>query len=158
MFNSEGQGQNAVAVTLKLTSGETEKGRLHAGITGKLSDAINKPTPFVELIGSDGTVTFIAKSNIARIDPLDVPRVDQLSKRLAEDGIPDPHSVLGIKKSAGEKDIQSAYHALAKRYHPDNFSGQELPTEVLHYVAAMFKRITTAYNELKESLDTSEAA
>ncbi len=34
----------------------------------------------------------------------------------------DPYSVLGIAKSASEKEVKSAYRSLAKRYHPDSNS------------------------------------
>ena len=159
MFGSDKEGKNAVAVALTLTSGEVEKGQLHVGITGKLCDAMNKPGPFVELIKPDGSTELIAKSVIARIVPVIVPRIDQLSKRLEKDeGMPDPHSVLSVSKTARDQDIRDAYHALAKRYHPDRFSDSEMPSEVLEYVSSMFMRITTAYNELKTANDQSQAA
>ena len=35
----------------------------------------------------------------------------------------DPYTVLGIAKTAGEKEIKAAYRALAKKYHPDSAKG-----------------------------------
>ncbi len=35
----------------------------------------------------------------------------------------DPYSVLGVAKTASEKEIKSAYRNLAKRYHPDSAKG-----------------------------------
>ncbi|MGI9465425.1 MAG: J domain-containing protein [Aestuariivirgaceae bacterium] len=158
MFSSQQNGQKGFAISLKLSSGETLMGELVAGMSGKLADTLNKSDPFVELLQGDGTSVLIAKSAIAQIAPVQVPRTDQLTKRLAKDGLPDPYTVLGISKSAGGLDIQSAYHALARRYHPDHFSGREMPPEVLQYVSAMFQRITTAYNSLKSTVENSEAA
>ena len=150
MFSTS-QDDNSIAITLELTTGERLKGLMNSGITKKLSEAPNRSEPFIELLRSDGTIVMIAKSIIAQVEPAEPPRINQLDRRLADESMPDPHKVLGVDSSASATDIQNAYHTLARRYHPDHFSGREIPPEVLNYVSAMFKRITIAYNELRKS-------
>lgn len=38
----------------------------------------------------------------------------------------DPYKVLGIPPSASDEQVKAAYRELAKKYHPDNFSGNPL--------------------------------
>eukprot|EP01063_Lacrimia_lanifica_P039979 TRINITY_DN8927_c0_g2_i1.p1 TRINITY_DN8927_c0_g2~~TRINITY_DN8927_c0_g2_i1.p1 ORF type:complete len:273 (+),score=89.50 TRINITY_DN8927_c0_g2_i1:108-926(+) len=50
----------------------------------------------------------------------------------------DPWSVLGVSRSASDKDVKEAYRKLAKKYHPDlNKSGEE-----------KFKAVKTAYEQI----------
>lgn len=41
----------------------------------------------------------------------------------------DPYSVLGVAKTASEKDVKSAFRKLAKKYHPDQNSGDPAAKE-----------------------------
>ncbi len=147
-----------IAVAMRTTSGEVLKGELITGVSGKLADTMNKPDPFIEILRANGTTVMISKAIIAQIEQINIPRADQLTKRLNTDGVLDPYAVLGVSQNASALDIQSAYHALARRYHPDHFSGREIPPEVLQYVSAMFQRITMAYNDLKATIDKTNAA
>jgi len=52
----------------------------------------------------------------------------------------DPYKLLGLTKSASEKDIRKAYRALAKKYHPD--VNPDNPK-----IAEKFKEISAAYTQ-----------
>ncbi len=52
----------------------------------------------------------------------------------------DPYEILGVRQTASQKDIQSAFRKLAKKYHPDLNPGERKAEEI-------FKEISTA-NEI----------
>jgi len=56
----------------------------------------------------------------------------------------DPHAVLGLKPGASSQDVQRAYRALAKRFHPDRAGGE---------AGEMMISINAAYDLLREQLE-----
>ncbi|MGN1147900.1 MAG: DnaJ domain-containing protein, partial [Lachnospiraceae bacterium] len=56
----------------------------------------------------------------------------------------DYYDVLGINRSADEKEIKRAYRKLAKKYHPDTNPGDKQAEQ-------KFKELTEAYNVLSDS-------
>ncbi len=66
----------------------------------------------------------------------------------------DPYKILGVNKSASDKDIKSAYRKLAKTWHPDKNPGDKKAAE-------KFKEISAAYTllsdkELRRRYDSGE--
>jgi len=57
--------------------------------------------------------------------------------------MPDPYTILGVSRSASEKDIKSAYRRLAKELHPDRNQGKPDASE-------KFGQITSAYDLLSD--------
>ncbi len=55
----------------------------------------------------------------------------------------DPYELLGVKRDATQKDIQSAFRKLAKKLHPDLNPGDKKAEE-------RFKEISTAYEILSD--------
>lgn len=55
----------------------------------------------------------------------------------------DPFKVLGVSENATEAEIKAAYKALAKKYHPDNYTDNPLSDLALEKM----KEINTAYDE-----------
>lgn len=60
------------------------------------------------------------------------------------------YGVLGVARSARDRDIKSAYYALAKRFHPDRFR-RDLDASQVERAASAFSRLTRAYEVLKNS-------
>lgn len=56
------------------------------------------------------------------------------------------YEILGVPRTASDLEIKSAYHKLARRYHPDKAESPEQATKL----EAEFSRISTAYNTLKD--------
>jgi tetratricopeptide (TPR) repeat protein len=67
----------------------------------------------------------------------------------------DHYGVLGVDRSAGEKEIRRAYYALAKRFHPDKFRTPEFEG-LLQDVEKMFASTTEAYNTLTDDRARAE--
>ncbi|MBR6922552.1 MAG: J domain-containing protein, partial [Clostridia bacterium] len=58
----------------------------------------------------------------------------------------DPYEVLGVPRGASDDEIKKAYRALAKQYHPDNFTdaGQRARAE------EKMKEINAAYERIQK--------
>jgi len=57
-----------------------------------------------------------------------------------------PYQILDIPPGASADDIKSAYHRLAKQWHPDRFSGAEKAE-----AETRFRQVAEAFNMLKDS-------
>ena len=58
----------------------------------------------------------------------------------------DPYKILGIERGASDDEIKSAYRALARKYHPDNFAGNETARSMAE---EKMKEINEAYDEIQ---------
>ena len=143
----------AVAVAIELADGSTLTGVLWV-LSGKtLSDALNGSVAFVEFMphGQDRT-KYVAKSYVTGVTPLELPKTVPLYERRGASNADDPYHILAIAPNSSWHAVREAYVHLAKTYHPDRFSGVQLPGEVLEYINAKARRINAAYALLEGSL------
>jgi curved DNA-binding protein CbpA len=72
---------------------------------------------------------------------------EEFLARIAMAAGADYYGVLGLERSASERQIRDSYYALARRYHPDRFRSGHLQELLLH-AEGYFTRVTEAYNTL----------
>ena len=59
----------------------------------------------------------------------------------------DPYKILGVSYTATDAEIKKAYHALARRYHPDNFASDPVRLEMAN---RKMRDINEAYSKITE--------
>jgi hypothetical protein len=142
---------SAVPIEVLLTDGTVTKGKLLIPVGRTVADALNGPGSFIEFEPYGGERSFLAKTQLASVKLIGVPKLPNLKARVTDiDGF-DPFAVLGLPAKAARDEVRAAYFTLAKVYHPDRYATAELPEEVRDYLAAMARRINTAHAALEVS-------
>jgi DnaJ-domain-containing protein 1 len=149
MFDNKNNAVRAL-VAITLANGTVENGTVKLPLSSKLHDALNNADQFLDVIDSEGKQSFISKSAVARVELIEVPRANQinLQRRASDNASFNPYDVLAVPRGSDAAAIKQAYHALAKKYHPDRFLNVDLPREMADYAAAMLVRINLAYEQI----------
>ena len=66
----------------------------------------------------------------------------------------DPYAVLGINKNATDQEVKDAYRAMARKYHPDNYTDNPLSD----LADEKMKEINEAYDEIMNSRRTKKSS
>jgi len=89
---------------------------------------------------------------IAYVEPVEPLRNPVLRQQM-DPRVATARKILGLHDGCTFTDAKIAFHQKAKQYHPDNYSGMELPEEVSKYINDMFRQINTAFTELRSELN-----
>ena len=150
MFQSSKTNAIRALVAMTFTDGRTEMVSVRLPLTSKLNDTLNSTDAFLDVVNGAGKQYFAAKSGIASVELIEVPKAGQMNmqRRTGDREQFDPYKVLGVASDAEQDTIRQAYHVMVKAYHPDRFSALELPKEMKDYAAAMLVRINLAYEQV----------
>lgn len=150
MFQGKDDRTNRTQVALTLTDGSALMAQIRLPLSNRLGDALNNGDFFLDVISMSGQQQFIAKSAVRSVRSAVLPRTDQLDPESRANGGTtfDPHAVLRVAKDASKDEIKTAYHRMARLYHPDRIASYELPEEVKEYVRNMLVRINLAFEQI----------
>ncbi|MEZ5790396.1 MAG: J domain-containing protein [Nitratireductor sp.] len=137
-----------IDVSIRMLDGAVIRGAILQGHASSLEGVLSKETPFLEFVSRDGQRKFIAKHQIAYVEPVEPLRKPVLVSP-SDPRYVDCYGILGLERGCSFDAAKEAYHRLAKQYHPDSYSGLALPAEVERYLTDMFRQINTAFTEVR---------
>ena len=140
----------AVAIPAELTLDDKSvlKGDLMMPASRPVHEVLNGPGVFIEFRPYGKEPQLLSKSAIRGISFIKAQPAGRLSPAANEAENFDPYRTLGLQRGASHVEVHKAYVALAKTYHPDRFTGIDLPREMKDYAAAMVVRINLAYEQI----------
>ena len=136
--------KETVLVELTLADGRKLPGKVFLSQSSDLLRVLNGDSRFIEFESHTGKKSIISRSAIVEICEAEMPKVRKLYSEMGDETV-DPYVVLGLAKGASAEEVREAYVALTKLYHPDRYSGMDLPKEILNYIDQMSRRINSAY-------------
>jgi DnaJ-domain-containing protein 1 len=144
--------KEALAAEIELADGRIRKGKLWVAAGKSLADTLNGGQPFVEFTPlGDERASHLAKAHIVAVKAIDIPKFVALHERRGVAGCDDPYQILGVSAGTPWGAVREAYLNLAKTYHPDRYSGVDLPKEVAEYLGAKARRINVAFALVEEA-------
>ena len=147
MFNSE-NNTKSVPVSVTLTDQSVHIGNMIIAMTSDLPRTLNGDTNFLEFEDMSGTRSFFAKHSLSQVTPTDIPKVKKLDSGTDSDEDFNPFRILKISPQSDPAAIQAAYYTRAKLYHPDRFSGCDMPDEMARYADNMSRLVNAAFQVL----------
>lgn len=147
MFNNS---DKTIEVSIRMLDQAVIRGSLLKGANATIESVLSKETPFLEFTSKDGQRKFIAKHQIAYVEPVEPLKKPVLKP--VDNRFVDAFTMLGVARNCSLQDAKAAYHAKAKKYHPDAYSGQTLPEEIERYITDVFRQINTAFTEIRSEL------
>ncbi len=134
-----------------MLDGAMVRGSIIVGHSGGLENILSKETPFLEFHSKQGQRKFLAKHQIAYIEPVEPLRKPMLIPK-NDPRYVDAFSMLGVPRNCTLDQAIAAFREKAKLYHPDTVAALALPQEVERYMTETFKQINTAYTEVRAEL------
>ena len=152
MFDSSKDRRLAISITM--SDGEILTGSIPVGAAGTLAAELNRDGQFLQFRDASGSEFFVQKSAILRAatqDAIKDAKLPTLSNGMS------PHKVLQIAEDADAETARQAFMTLVRKYHPDNYSGPNVPKEIFEYATAKFQEINAAHNAIKARADKRAA-
>jgi hypothetical protein len=124
-------------------------GTINCGASGRLENLLAGDSSFIEFVSKDGHQRFIARHQIASIEPLAIvsePRLPEI------DDFADPFELLGVRHGDSEEIALAMFQCKLQAYHPERWSGDDIPFEFARYASEKTRQLNMAFTTVRATL------
>lgn len=143
----------AVPASIRMNDGALLIGAINCGASGRLENLLAGANPFIEYISKDGQQRFIARHQIASIEPVNAIKQSNLAEVANE---VDPFEVIGVSRRSSLENAMAAFQRLLKLYNPDRWTGPDVPFEFTRYAAEKTRQLHTAFTAVRAEIQETE--
>ncbi len=148
MFRRSSDGI-AVPASIRMNDGAILLGTINCGMSGRLDSLLGGDVAFIEFVSKDGQQRFVARHQIASIEPIG---------SVAEPALPtivedlDPFGVLGLKPDDSLERAMASFQNLMRLYNPERWTGEHIPFEISRYAAEKTRQINIAFTVVRAAI------
>lgn len=152
MFRRNSDGI-AVPASIRMNDGAILIGTINCGASGRLEALLSGDSSFIEFVSKDGQQRFIARHQVASIEPLATIREPDLPTLFDETN---PFEILGVKPEDTLERAMAAFHTLLQLYSPERWSGENIPFEFNRYAAEKTRQLNMAFTAVRADIQARE--
>jgi hypothetical protein len=152
MFRRSSDGI-AVPASIRMNDGAILLGTINCGMSGRLDSLLVGDVAFIEFVSKDGQQRFLARHQIASIEPMGSVVEPSLPTVVAEI---DPYAVLGLKPDESLERAMAAFQNLMRLYNPERWSGEHIPFEISRYAAEKTRQINMAFTVVRAAIQARQ--
>lgn len=148
MFRRNSDGI-AVSASIRMNDGAILIGTINCGASGRLENLLSGDSSFIEFVSKDGQQRFVARHQVASIEPLAAisePRLPSVEDET------DPFEVLGVSRGDTVEYAMAAFQNKLRMYQPDRWSGSDIPFEFSRYAAEKTRQINMAFTAVRAAM------
>jgi hypothetical protein len=154
MFRRNSDGI-AVSASVRMNDGAILIGTINCGASGRLENLLSGDSSFIEFVSRDGQQRFIARHQVASIEPLAVISEPFLPE-LDDDA--DPFELIGVKHGDSVETAMDAFQRKLHAYHPERWSGDDIPFEFARYASEKTRQLNMAFTTVRAALQAEALA
>jgi hypothetical protein len=136
----------AIPVSIRMNDGAILTGTINCGLSGKLESLLASDSAFIEFISKDGQHRFMARHQLASIEPIGYdgePSLPTLSSEIS------CYDILGLTPEDSLEDAMAAFQKQLALYNPSRWTGEDIPFEFSRYAAEKTRQINLAFTSLR---------